>query len=98
MSLIKDFFANTRKPKGLSGKMMLKMMNIMHNKNAIWCLSNIEIEKAASILEIGCGGGKNISNLLQKAPDAKVYGVDFSEASVENSKKFNKESYIRGKS
>jgi hypothetical protein len=34
MSLIKDFFANTRKPKGLSGKMMLKMMNIMHNKNA----------------------------------------------------------------
>lgn len=98
MSLIKDFFANTRKPgKGVTGKMMLRMMNIMHNKNAMWCLSNVEIEKTASILEIGCGGGKNISNLLQKAPDAKVYGVDYSQTSVKNSKKFNRKAVSEGK-
>lgn len=98
MGLIKDLFANTRKPgKGMSGQMMLKMMNIMHNKNALWCLSNLEIEKAATILEIGCGGGKNISNLLEKAPDAKIYGVDYSETSVKNSRKFNRKAVSEGK-
>ncbi len=97
MSLIKNFFANTRKPgKGITGKIMLQMMNIMHNKNAKWCLTNIEIEKASNILEIGCGGGKNISNLLKKAPQAKVYGVDYSKTSVENSKKFNKKAISEG--
>lgn len=98
MSFLRNYFANTRKPgKGLSGKMMLKMMNFMHNKNAMWCLSNIEIEKTSHILEIGCGGGKNISNLLKKAPHAKVYGVDYSETSVENSRKFNRKAIAAGK-
>lgn len=98
MSLSKKFFANTRKPeKGIAGKMMLRMMNIMHNKNAKWCLSNIEIGKASNILEIGCGGGKNISNLLKKAPEAKVYGVDYSQISVENSRKFNKKAIAEGR-
>lgn len=98
MSLIKKIFANTRKPgKGITGKMMLQMMNTMHNKNAMWCLSNIEIEKAFNILEIGCGGGKNISNLLKKAPHAKVYGVDYSKTSVANSKKFNRKAVSEGK-
>jgi ubiquinone/menaquinone biosynthesis C-methylase UbiE len=63
----------------------------------MWCLSNIEIEKTSHILEIGCGGGKNISNLLKKAPHAKVYGVDYSETSVENSRKFNRKAIAAGK-
>jgi ubiquinone/menaquinone biosynthesis C-methylase UbiE len=98
MSLSRKIFANTRKPgKGVTGKIMLKMMNIMHNKNALWCLSNIKIEKATNILEIGCGGGKNISNLLKKAPHAKVYGVDYSQTSVKNSRKFNRNAIAEGR-
>jgi ubiquinone/menaquinone biosynthesis C-methylase UbiE len=98
MSLIKNFFANTRKPgKGITGKITVQMMNILHNKNATWCLSNIEIEKASTILEIGCGGGKNISHLLKKAPQAKVYGVDYSKTSVESSRKFNRKAIVKGR-
>ncbi|MCK9152137.1 hypothetical protein [Methanobacterium alcaliphilum] len=70
MNLVRKILANTRKPKeSTSGRIMLKMMNIMHDKNAMWGLNHIEIKNSANILEIGCGGGKNISNLLKKSPE-----------------------------
>lgn len=98
MSFLRNYFANARKPgKGVYGQTMLYMMNLMHNKIAMWGLSNIEIKNTDNILDIGCGGGKNISNLLKKASDAKVYGVDYSKSSVENSKKFNRKAISEGK-
>jgi S-adenosylmethionine-diacylgycerolhomoserine-N-methlytransferase len=35
--------------------------------------------KPTNILEVGCGTGKNLVNLAQRFPDAKVTGVDLSE-------------------
>ncbi|MCD8195567.1 MAG: class I SAM-dependent methyltransferase [Lachnospiraceae bacterium] len=43
------------------------------------------------MLEIGCGGGANIARLLARCPDGQVWGVDYSEASVEKSRDFNAE-------
>jgi len=97
MSIIKKLFQNTRKPEGIGGKLMLSMMNIGHNANALWGLSHLEIPPAARILDIGCGGGKNISNLLSRAPQGTVYGVDYSPESMEKSKRANKTAVLQGR-
>lgn len=95
---MKKFFENTRKPtKSWGGKMMLKIMNAGHNKMSLWGLSHPEIADNAVAADIGCGGGKNIANLLHKADKGKVYGVDYSEASVEKSKRVNKKAIQKDK-
>lgn len=97
MNILKNFYQNARKPKNIGGRLMLSMMNIWHNSNALWGLSHIEIPLTAEILDIGCGGGKNIANLLHRAVDGKLYGVDYSPESVKKSAKTNKEEISQGR-
>lgn len=88
--MIKKFFANTRKPaKTLSGKLCVNMMNRGHAKIHQWGLSNIEKQHVNEFLDIGCGGGVIIANLLKRFEQSTAYGVDYSETSVESTKKFN---------
>lgn len=97
MRILKDFFQNTRKPKGFGGRLMLSIMNIGHNKLALWGLSQVKIPPAGEILEIGCGGGRNIKNLLDLAPQGKVTGIDYSPESVARSKRTNKKAIAEGR-
>lgn len=98
MSFLKKFFENTRKPqKGLGGEITLRLMNFRHSKNALWGLKHLEIPLMASILDIGCGGGGNIANLLNKAIKGKVCGIDCSQASVGKSKKVNRKAISEGR-
>lgn len=72
-------------------------MNIGHEKLAKWGLSYLDIRDKKSILDVGCGGGKNISNFLEIAQHARVYGVDYSDASVKKSEAFNKKGIEEGR-
>lgn len=83
------FFENTRMPKGLGGKVMVKMMNSGHSKLAHWGFSKISVKEDAKILDAGCGGGANIALWLEKCKDGHVTGIDYSEISVDESKKRN---------
>lgn len=51
-----QFIQNTRKPQGILGKMMLKIMNTGHAKLAAWGLSHLRMRKGAHVLDVGCGG------------------------------------------
>ena len=84
-----SFFENTRKPVGLGGKIMVAMMNSGHGAMADWGFGHITIADDAYILDTGCGGGANIKKLLAKAPNGQVKGIDYSEVSVEKSRKVN---------
>ena len=84
-----SFFENTRKPVGLGGKIMVVMMNSGHGAMADWGFGHITIAEDACILDAGCGGGFNIKKLLTKAPKGQVKGIDYSEVSVEKSRKVN---------
>jgi len=96
--MLKQLFSNTRKPRSsLSGNFILWSMNIGHEKLAKWGLSYLDIREKESILDVGCGGGKNISNFLETARHARVYGVDYSGASVEKSKAFNRKAIEEGR-
>ena len=64
-------------------------MNAAHTRLTNWALQKIHIREDAVILDIGCGGGKTIHSLSRLTPHGKIYGIDYSEQAVENSKKTN---------
>ena len=85
-----SFFQNTCRPQGIGGKIMVHMMNTGHSSMAEWGFVHIKIQSEDVCLDIGCGGGANIRKLLEKSPYGRVVGIDYSEISVEKSRKINK--------
>ena len=97
MSLVKKFFSNAAKPSGILGRVMIAGMNIFHARVAHWGLSRLNIPEPSEIAELGCGGGKNIRDLLTKYPHAKVTGVDYSPLSLEKAREYNKKMIASGR-
>ena len=92
-----SFFENTRKPVGFGGKIMVAMMNSGHGAMADWGFKYITIPTDGTILDAGCGGGANIKKLLEKCPQGCVKGIDYSEVSVEKSRKVNAKAIKEGR-
>lgn len=90
MGLYKNFVSQTRKPKGVMGKMMVNGMNSGHAKMADWGFSHIPKINPDEIVDIGCGGGRNVSELVKKYTSARVLGIDYSEVSVSKATSYNK--------
>lgn len=78
-----------QKPTGWLARFVLWRMNSRHSKVTDWGLAHIPIEKHHTILDVGCGGGRTISKLATIAAQGKVYGIDYSEESVDASKRTN---------
>ncbi|WP_099208721.1 class I SAM-dependent methyltransferase [Urinicoccus timonensis] len=94
--MFKSFLENFRKPKdNFAGRFMLKSMNKGHEKLARWGRSYLKIDQEDTILDLGCGGGRNIEYFLAKAN--KVYGMDHSGMSVKMSREINKEAIESGR-
>ncbi|NLT52935.1 MAG: class I SAM-dependent methyltransferase, partial [Ignavibacteria bacterium] len=49
----------------------------------------LDIPNNACVLDVGCGGGANIKKLLELCPYGTVKGVDYSEISVDKSRRVN---------
>ena len=84
------FYQNTRKPVGFGGTIMVRLMNVCHSPIATWGFSKLSMRDNLNILDIGCGGGKNIATWLRKSKNSHVTGLDYSEVSVAESSKKNK--------
>ena len=94
--MFKSFFENFRKPKdNFGGRFILKSMNKGHEKVAKWGRSYINIDKNYTVLDLGCGGGRNIEYFLTKAD--KVYGLDHSKTSVKMASEINKKAIKTGR-
>ena len=93
----KELIINARKPVGELGQQILDRMNESHERMAQWGVTHLEIKKDSKILDIGCGGGRNIQRFSQQISDeGRVVGIDYSEVSVEKSFELNKEAIERG--
>jgi SAM-dependent methyltransferase len=86
-----------QKPAGLLGKFILWNMNSRHGKVTDWGLSHVSIDKLATVLDVGCGGGKTITKLAAMASEGKVYGVDHSPDAVNMARKINQELIVSGR-
>ncbi|MFE4763651.1 class I SAM-dependent methyltransferase [Bacillus mycoides] len=89
MSILQRLIEQAKNPRGTIGSSMLCIMNAAHTRLTNWALQKIHIREDAVILDIGCGGGKTIHSLSRLTPHGKIYGIDYSEQAVENSKKTN---------
>ena len=50
-------------------------------------ISEMNVQKNQSILEVGCGTGRNLGILAKKYPETNFYGLDASQAMLETAKK-----------
>lgn len=98
MGLLSKIFSNARKPEGFFGKMMVAGMNGgSHAAMANWGIDLIDIPEEGKFLDIGCGGGANLSRMIKRSQHAIVTGVDYSAVSVEMSRKVNAEAIAKGR-
>ena len=97
MGLFKNYVSQTRKPEGFLGKMMLKGMNSGHARMADWGLSHLPVIHPGEITDLGCGGGRNAGELLDRYSGANVTAVDYSELSVEKAREYNQKAIDSGR-
>jgi ubiquinone/menaquinone biosynthesis C-methylase UbiE len=64
-------------------------MNASHSRLTDWALAHVPVGNHDTILDVGCGGGRTVGKLAQAATQGKVYGVDYSEASIASTERTN---------
>lgn len=87
--LILWIFGQVRKPTGPLGRRVLQAMNRAHAAMTDWGLQQAHVEKNATILDVGCGGGRTVQRLAAMAPEGTIHGIDYSPASVTASRRTN---------
>ena len=93
-----DFMQHARKPVGDDGLLMIRRMNGGgHAQLAEWGFPLLgDIAKDSVVLDAGCGGGANLARWCERCPEGLVYGLDFSEISVEESLRYNANNIANG--
>lgn len=80
---------NPAKPHGDAGFVMLERMGVTHRNVTEWAFSHLNIKGSEKVLDIGCGGGDALKKMSAKITGGHLVGADYSEVSVELSKKVN---------
>lgn len=95
---VKKYMVNVKKPQSnFFGRMQLRRMNNRHSMLASWGYTHMQFNNKDMILDVGCGGGKNIKNMAKFAPKAQVIGVDYSQASIKMTEKLNRHEIKKGR-
>ena len=97
MGLFKDYVNQTRKPEGFLGRLMVDGMNGGHAKLADWGMSHLTGVSPASVVELGCGGGRNAAELMKRYPGALLTALDYSQTSVQKAKATNRKAIAAGR-
>jgi len=86
-----------RRPAWWPGRFFLRVMNSSHSGLTDWGLTHVRIESHFTILDVGCGGGRTMFKLSAMAGEGKVYGIDYSAASVAASRRTNRRAIEEGR-
>jgi ubiquinone/menaquinone biosynthesis C-methylase UbiE len=86
-----------RKPSGSLGRRVVRAMNLSHSAMTDWGLRQVTVPKDATILDVGCGGGRTVQRLATLAAEGKVVGLDYSAASVAASRETNAQGIQAGR-
>lgn len=68
------YIRQCRKPAWLPGRFVVAGMNWSHSGLTAWGLSHLSIAPDATVLDVGCGGGRTVETLA----DAGYVGVEVS--------------------
>lgn len=78
-------------PEGVAGERMLTRMNEHHRPLREWGFGFIEWWPGMEILDVGCGGGAAVHDMLELSEGSIVKGIDYSDKSIEMSEAMNAE-------
>lgn len=81
---------NPARPEGKSGEKMLERMNRSHGPLRDFGLPLLSWRPGMRILDVGCGGGATIAEMLNLSADSVIDGIDYSQVSVRQSEELNK--------
>ena len=87
----KSFLEQFRCPTGSQGRTVAGLMNKGHRALSAWGLKKVRFDSSFMILDVGCGGGKNINRLASLAFQGKVFGIDYSKDMVKYSREMNRQ-------
>ena len=94
----KKLMINVKEPQNnFLGRFVLKRMNNYHSLMSVWGLRHASFTRKNLVLDIGCGGGKNLQRMLKTSSSLNAIGIDVSAASVELSKKKNRRAVKNGR-
>lgn len=96
-ALIVWVFQQVRKPSGVLGRRIVRAMNLSHAAMTDWGLQQVTVPKNATILDVGCGGGRTVHSLAALATEGSVVGLDYSAASVAVSRDLNAQEIHAGR-
>ena len=97
MNLLGRLLSQCGKPRGRFGRFLVRGMNFGHSGLTRWGLTKVEIRENATVLDIGCGGGRALERLASLANLGKVVGIDYSEDSVAVARKRNQRLIATGR-
>lgn len=94
-----SFFANqARKPEGLFGRIVMRMVFDRGNALLNGLVNDLmSVQADDQILEIGSGTGKLIKKMALKIDNGSIQGIDFSSEMVSIARKRNKRNITKGK-
>ena len=84
------------RPSSLMGRLLLRSMNIGHGRLHQWGLKAAGIQLTDRVLDVGCGGGKAISRILEETC-REVAGVDHSPEAVKTARSVNRAAISSGR-
>ena len=84
------------RPSSLMGRLLLRSMNIGHGRLHQWGLKAAGIQLTDRVLDVGCGGGKAISRILEETR-REVAGIDHSPEAVKTARSVNRAAVSSGR-
>ena len=84
------------RPSSHMGRLLLRTMNIGHGRLHQWGLKAAGIQLTDRVLDVGCGGGKAISRILEETR-REVAGVDHSSEAVKTARSVNRAAVSSGR-
>ena len=97
MGSLQKLLAQTRRPEGRMGELVVSSMNWGHAKLADWGMEQVADLRPERIADLGCGGGRNVSEMLRRYPDATVTALDYAPLCVSATEEKNRDAIDLGR-
>lgn len=85
--MFEKFLGNCKRPNGIYGTIIANMMNKGYAPLSKWAFEVCPLKNGEKVLDVGCGGGGNMVRIMKQCSESQVYGIDYSQTSVECSRK-----------
>lgn len=92
------FLQNLKNPESSAyGRAQLRSMNNRYSLLSSWGFSHVFFTRKRLVLDVGCGGGKNLQRILNHSKSINAIGIDISPTSVKTSVRKNRRAVKSGR-